>query len=558
MSENQNNKAKEKKYRGGTQFCTLASSVAGYLGASDEEMKIICGYVNAHKKTVCLNFILRLYGDNLDQSPQFKIDKHNQTNVSHYRNALYKLKTFLSLLRSEKPITFKEKLENPELGYEDIITKLREEEGFYVLSLVHGEDLSLPGYDLVLSEKQKKIYNGLLDKAKSYLNEMNKVASLQEHLGLNDEKWSKYKDFLSQNEILHALLTPSFGSNLDGKGTLNSNLKNALVHLQLWHGKNLINISRCPLVLWPFAKKNLQDTKQILNYQKLFGPSLEEELNISAFLSDLPNSIFQVQTACSNIHSCIESSSLNIYSYLGLDPADEVLVDAINCSLDTDKQKARQFRDVFGEDLKSSVQGDVRPLLKSLASLKKVCLSAKNYLNKTITEQYGISSYFLESFKKELKGIWLSSTQDLYGENLDLPFNANPYFQMDARIRGRLPGFLTSIAAKVNTDKENQISNLQSQEGVTLAAYNYPIFQSAINVVPLEYRYILSLFFGVQDGICHSVEELCTIFNKPESDIVYAILRGRIFFDEIVSAYEKAYERQFPTVEELEAGITKN
>ena len=46
------------------------------------------------------------------------------------------------------------------------------------------------------------------------------------------------------------------------------------------------------------------------------------------------------------------------------------------------------------------------------------------------------------------------------------------------------------------------------------------------------------------------------IFNRTKAEIEDALLRGKIFFDEIVAAYQKAYQRSFP-MEELRGETRK-
>ena len=122
--------------------------------------------------------------------------------------------------------------------------------------------------------------------------------------------------------------------------------------------------------------------------------------------------------------------------------------------------------------------------------------------------------------------------------------NPNPIVTAEAPTEPDLSTALDADDSIQTPSTTPVLDNPVSASEVDLTIYNIPLFREAIKVVPIEYRYILMFHLGLgEEGIAYSNEDLALIFNRSEEEIQNALLRGKIFFDEIVASFEKVYNR---------------
>ncbi len=252
------------------------------------------------------------------------------------------------------------------------------------------------------------------------------------------------------------------------------------------------------------------------------------------------------------------------------------------------------FSDLFGSDLDKPIDlsmffaADGRQIFSLMnKNLTKLIESSSNhtpydemiesYENKYLDEIFGQTICPIEDIKAYVSRLdvdLIALLRAVHGENLDQLFNAtNPILTLDtvkkyetaiATIKNLYTYVQNPNATITATNEEpfepaltSTINNPAPVSNMDLMSYNLPLFREAIKVVPIEYRYILMLHLGLQDeGIPYSVDDLMIIFNRTKAEIEDALLRGKIFFDEIVAAYQKAYQRSFP-MEELRGETRK-
>lgn len=218
-----------------------------------------------------------------------------------------------------------------------------------------------------------------------------------------------------------------------------------------------------------------------------------------------------------------------------------------------------------------------------------------SYEGKHLLDILGISEEELNKYLPYISGNSLSILASIHGQNNDIAFTCfNPkvnfelcisYKEAIAEIKVLMERGIEVDAPKPEDlsnpgdipegaplEENNDVSGYnEGQEEVellvpgnpvvSLTNYTHPLFKEAIKVVPINYRYILTLHLGLQDdGICYSVDTLMEIFNRSREEIEEALTRGKVFFDEIVKAYENVYATSFPSEEigEARKRIPKN
>lgn len=232
----------------------------------------------------------------------------------------------------------------------------------------------------------------------------------------------------------------------------------------------------------------------------------------------------------------------------------------------------------YGEDLlgeynssalslkeKARLNTYITTVLKPKADLFKIFekKTLREYLECTPEEFATIKEMFS-------KDHYYNSATLLWGKDLDDEINLTEYFKINRNsfnaIIRRLKALLEN-SQKVETKPKQQetteevspvtggILEAKSEEVELLAPkeyetiqtqFNYPLFKEAINIVPIEYRYVTALYLGIYDGLAHSSQALAEIFNVDEEIVLHKIDMGIAFFKEIVASYERIYGQEFP------------
>lgn len=442
------------------------------------------------------NYFTLIFGNDLDRKVNIaSIPIEKQKKFNSQVKILNDL--FLKVQKYEQQDLFSICGISPEYR-EELVELLKDDT---VLKSLFGDNLSSNCNVTTFLSLKDNEFDAAIMRAKKAKNSLNKGATLQSILELSE----KDKDIITYirqaldfSDPCNVPLQQAFGEDLLGIKNEEVNVYNQIARLKTAVNKALLLKNKTLFDNPDFSPSQIIKIRsrilKSLGYEtvaKLYGPLLDQKIDLQAFFAMDGRTYARMEIA---IKQFIEESK---------EP--DVMDEQINFC------EGKNLTDILGFSLEEL----------------ELCLEKVN-------DEENIK--ILKSF---------------HGDNLDQPFSSlNPYVTTTT-----LKTYIIFISSLKNLYELMPKSSLapaepvdnNESEAIDLADYNLPLFREAIKIVPIEYRYILMLHLGLQEeGIAYSTEQLMIIFNRSKEEIENALIRGKIFFDEIVVAYQKAYQRSFP------------
>ncbi len=552
---------------------TEVKSLQEILRLNDEEYKLALSYMGTLKNKELLYVV---HGDNLEE-------KSNSNLLSNKSKKEYEMliSDIHAYVKSHGTQVLSDILKCPSEYWDDVKKYILQTPEFSeILVPIFGRELSVAINEEIVNDEVKHVIYKLKDKItfiKKYAGK-----SLMSLTNINVFAILKMAPIL----CLESELSLLFGPNL----TLPVNIT-ALLELGEEKFQTIVHKVRCNLQktvtfqdLVGLSEEDIDVVKAFNNFiehkfkqknilRQAFGPELldkkSSDIDVAAIIKSITP---RIRKAASMKNKTLYDLIATINNSI-LKPSDIIKIR----TLLFDSKSYSTLAQLYGKDLNECTNLDAYFHLDGRAIYRIFDILLVNIAN-SVKEpsDYDKSIDFCEGkYLAEILGIQEKTTQEvnqyinacnfdeetinllktIHGDNFDEQFkSSNPVLTMNSFSKyiesvKEMQKLVNTSKPETKQDDIEKTTTVETENSapVNLREYNLPLFREAIKVVPMEYRYILMLHLGLQEeGIAYCVDDLKIIFNRTQEEIEQALLRGKIFFDEIVSAYQKAYERSFP------------